>query len=426
MSGTSLALSNLRAFVILIVLAFHSVLAYLGSLPDKPFPFDVAPFRWNAFPIIDSQRWIGFDIFCAFQDVYLMSFMFFMSGLFVWPSLKRKGASVFLSDRLLRIGLPFVLVVYLLMPIALYPTYLTTAVDPSLAAYWQHWRALPFSPSGPPWFLWQLLVLNIAAAALYRFAPSWGESLGRLSAIAAKQPLRFFAGLVAVSAIAYIPLALAFTPWAWASVGPFSVQLCRPLHYAVYFFAGVGIGAHGLERGLLGIEGPLARRWPFWLAAFLAAFVVWSAPIALMMPGSEKGPILLQLISDFGFVIACATGCFFVAGVALRFARWRFAWLDNLSHNAYGMYLIHYVFVVWLQFALLDVALTAIPKAAIVFTGTLLASWGSMMLLRRVPLGGGLLGPSWRTATAAGAAAGPGGAMARSREAGQPPTRIAD
>ena len=94
MSGSSLALSNLRAFVILIVLAFHSVLAYLGSLPAAPFPFDNAPFRWNAFPIVDSQRWFGFDLFCAFQDVYLMSFMFFLSGLFVWPSLKRKGSSV--------------------------------------------------------------------------------------------------------------------------------------------------------------------------------------------------------------------------------------------------------------------------------------------------------------------------------------------
>ena len=151
MSGSSLALRNLRAFVILIVLAFHSVLAYLGSLPDAAFPFDIAPFRWNAFPIVDSQRWFGFDIFCAFQDVYLMSFMFFMSGLFVWPSLRRKGGTVFLYDRFLRIGVPFVLVVYLLMPIALYPTYLVTAVDPSVSAYWEHWRALPFWPSGPPW-----------------------------------------------------------------------------------------------------------------------------------------------------------------------------------------------------------------------------------------------------------------------------------
>ncbi len=424
MSGSSLALRNLRAFVILIVLAFHSVLAYLGSLPDTAFPFDIAPFRWNAFPIVDSQRWFGFDIFCAFQDVYLMSFMFFMSGLFVWPSLARKGDAVFLYDRFLRIGVPFVLVVYLLMPIALYPTYLVTAVDPSVSAYWEHWRALPFWPSGPPWFLWQLLVFNIAAAAVFRFVPAWGEFLGRVSAMAAADPLRYFAGLIALSAIAYVPLALAFTPWAWKSFGPFSLQLCRPLHYAVYFFAGVGIGAHGLERGLLSVDGFVARHWKAGLAAFLAAFVVWSVPIGLMMKDGDNGPILLQLVSDFGFVLACASGCFFVAAVALRFARFRAAWLDNLSDNAYGMFLIHYVFVVWLQYALLDVALFAVAKAAIVFSGTVLASWGAMIAMRRIPLGVWSLGTTRQAPALSGSGRGAETAVAAGGEAGTAPTKL--
>ena len=90
MSATSLALSNLRAIVILIVLGFHSILAYLGSLPSDPHRFDAPPYDWQAFPIIDSQRWFGFDLFCAWNDVCLMSLMFFLSGLFVWPSLQRK------------------------------------------------------------------------------------------------------------------------------------------------------------------------------------------------------------------------------------------------------------------------------------------------------------------------------------------------
>jgi glucan biosynthesis protein C len=426
MSGSSLALSNLRAFVILIVLAFHSCLAYLGSLPDAPFPFDIAPFRWNAFPIIDSQRWFGFDIFCAFQDLYLMSFMFFMSGLFVWPSLKRKGSAAFLSDRFWRIGVPFLGAVLVLAPIALYPAYLVTATDPSLSAFWQHWRALPIWPSGPAWFLWQLLVLNILAAAIFRFAPSWGEWLGRVSARAPEQPLRYFALLVTLSAIAYVPLALAFTPWAWKTFGLFSIQLSRPLQYVVYFFAGVGIGAHGLERGLLGVCGPLARRWAAWLAAFLAAFILWSVPIALM-PDRDNGPIGLQIVSNFGFVLACACGCFFVAGVSLRYARWRFDWLDSLSRSAYGMYLIHYVFVVWMQYALLGAALSAITKASIVFTVTVIASWGTMILVLRLPFGTRPRGATPRAMALAGDTVQRGAAVtARGEGRAAAPTRVAD
>jgi hypothetical protein len=34
--------------------------------------------------------------------------MFFLSGLFVWKSLERKGRARFLRDRVLRLGLPFI------------------------------------------------------------------------------------------------------------------------------------------------------------------------------------------------------------------------------------------------------------------------------------------------------------------------------
>ncbi|MGH7037816.1 MAG: hypothetical protein ACREE1_06735, partial [Stellaceae bacterium] len=64
-SGASLAIDNLRAIVILLVLSFHSVLAYLSFLPAAPFRFDRPPYEWTAFPIIDPHRWIGFDLFCA-------------------------------------------------------------------------------------------------------------------------------------------------------------------------------------------------------------------------------------------------------------------------------------------------------------------------------------------------------------------------
>ena len=68
------AIDNLRAVVIVLVLAFHSVLAYIAFLPQHPFAFDAPPFLWRAFPIVDRQRWFGFDLFCAWLDVFLMSF----------------------------------------------------------------------------------------------------------------------------------------------------------------------------------------------------------------------------------------------------------------------------------------------------------------------------------------------------------------
>ena len=62
MPKSSLALSNIRGFVILLVIAFHSFLAYLGSAPASPAQFNSPPYAWVAYPIVDSARWFGFDL----------------------------------------------------------------------------------------------------------------------------------------------------------------------------------------------------------------------------------------------------------------------------------------------------------------------------------------------------------------------------
>jgi peptidoglycan/LPS O-acetylase OafA/YrhL len=71
-----------------------------------------------------------------------------------------------------------------------------------------------------------------------------------------------------------------------------------------------------------------------------------------------------------------ATVCLGFAAAFLRFGSARSALTDSLSENAYAIYLVHYVFVVWLQYALLGAAVPAIIKAVLVFAGTLLLSWG--------------------------------------------------
>jgi len=375
MSRSSIAIVNLRAVVILIVLAFHSVLPYLASLPPAAYQFDSAPYQWLAFPIVDSQRWFGFDLFCAWQDVGLMSLMFFLSGLFVPSSLGRKGSWKFLSDRLLRIGIPFVLAVIFLAPLAYYPTYRATAVDPSLNAYWQHWLALPFWPNGPQWFLGQLLAFNVLAVAMHRFVPGWDQRLVRLVAFAGGNPVRFFVVLVTMSALAYVPLALAYSPFSWTNIGPISFQLSRPLHYLVYFLAGLAVGTYGLERSALASDGLLARRWAAWLAAAFVGFLLWAAPTSVTMSDWSNAPLIAKLAAGMGFVVACAAGCLCALAICLRFAHWRLRAFDSLSANAYRMYMIHYAFAVWLQYALLDAGLFAIGKAAIVFAGTLITSW---------------------------------------------------
>jgi glucans biosynthesis protein C len=398
-ANASLALSNMRGLVIVILLAFHSVLAYLGSLDASALPFDDAPYKWRAFPVIDSQRWFGFDIFCAWQDVYLMSLMFFLSGLFAWPSLARKGSGKFFVDRLMRLGVPFVFGLVVVTPIALYPAYRLTAVDPGVIAYIRHFLALPFWPNGPMWFLWLLMAFTAVVACLHRFAPRWIGFLGALSSAAAVRPGQYFVGLATAAALAYVPLALAFTPWNWSEHGLFGFQLSRPLLYAVYYFAGLGVGAYGLERGLLAIDGMLARRWSRWFAGALVSFLLWMGLTALTM--AYPGPFVVQIGADVSFALAGASGCFFMMAACLRFGAIRSRIFSSLSNNAYGMFLLHYIFVVWLQYALLGLALLAIAKAMIVLGGTLVLAWATTAALRFVPSGSRLIGEEPRVSASA-------------------------
>jgi hypothetical protein len=380
----NLPMGYLRAFITLLVLAHHAVLAYHPFAPPVPPSLVTQPRWWEAFPAVDSQRWTGFALFVGFNDIFFMSLMFFLSGLFVWRSLERKGAASFLRERVLRLGVPFVVAAALIAPLAYYPTYLLTGTSTGLTGFWHEWRSLGEWPAGPAWFIWVLLAFDCVAAALLVLIPNWGAALGRGLAGVSRRPIFFFALLVAVSAVAYVPLALVYGPVSWFSFGPFYFQSSRPLHYLVYFLIGAGVGACGFHEGLLAPAGKLARRWILWCVAALVAFVAASA-IAIASYSAKSAPQVWGTIGGISFAFSCAASSFAFLSLFVRFAKTRNRVLESLRDNAYGMYLIHYAFVSWLQYAVLKIALPAIAKGSVVFVGTLALSWGVTAGLRRIP-----------------------------------------
>jgi hypothetical protein len=59
--------------------------------------------------------------------------------------------------------------------------------------------------------------------------------------------------------------------------------------------------------------------------------------------------------------------------------------LDRMQADAYGMFLVHYPIVLWLQYWLFDFDLPAIAKAAIAFVLTVTLSWAVTAALRKIP-----------------------------------------
>ena len=369
------ALDRARTSITLLVLIHHSVIAY------------------TYFGHTDPQSFLGFDGVVTFNDSFFMAAMFFLSGLFVWPSLRRKGTGWFLKDRWWRLGLPFIVAALVLMPVAYYAIALRDDNIGFVAFWWKTVTVGPW-PSGPAWFVWVLLALDVTAALVYRAAPGCVEAIGRLSLAGFARPGLFFWALLVGSIVVYLPAVQYFSASRWFAIGPVAVQASRILLYLLYFFAGVGIGAVPFDQGLLAAEGGLARRWPVWLAATLATFGCIVGLIYIkhaVLPDPNHQPLWWELAYALSFVAFSAAQTFNILALFLRFDNHGWSVLDPLRDNAYGIYLIHYIPVLWLQYALNDLSLapvmqvSAILKAAIVLIATLASSWAATAALRRIP-----------------------------------------
>src|SRR5471032_500206 len=162
--GRIVALDRARTFGTLLVVIYHSVIDYT--------------FFGNG----DSMRWLGFDLVALFSDSFFMAFMFLISGLFVHDSLARRGAPGYLRHRAWRLGVPLLISIFVLIPIAYYASFLRYhppgTTDFNFIHYWWHMLTVGPWPSGQSWFLWVLLVFDILAAAVWMKAPRILQAFG--------------------------------------------------------------------------------------------------------------------------------------------------------------------------------------------------------------------------------------------------------
>ncbi|MEJ2657852.1 MAG: acyltransferase family protein, partial [Desulfobacterales bacterium] len=201
---------------------------------------------------------------------------------------------------------------------------------------------------------------------------------GRLNIIL-DRPVAFFGVLLGVSIFVYLPIAIIFGPLRWIGIGPFNAQAGRILLYLVYFLTGTAIGAIGIDRSVFKTDGALAKRWWGWVAVGLMSFAVFIIMIVVVTPMERT------IVSEIAFVVCCWAIVSGMTGLFLRFAKRRVRIFDSLSENSYGIYIVHYVFVTWLQYLLLGSGLDPLVKGIVVFVGTLILSWVLVASIRHIP-----------------------------------------
>lgn len=388
--GRSYWLDYLRGFITVLVVAHHSSLAYTTFAYADPRAYNA-----STHPIVDTARSITLDIFEDFNDVFFMSLMFLISGIFVVPSLVRKGHEKFLSDRARRLFIPFLVAVTLIMPLGYFAAWQFTHHSSDLKAFLVDFIKVEHWPAGPPWFIGILFIFNIIVCL------SWRPPAQTPELFQAPMVKPFSAGgllwrAYILTLFLFLPMVLLFGGSAWIGFGPFAIQLSRIFLYFGYFLIGMKLGTDTAGRGpgksLLDETSPLMRHTILWLILCVAAYTTLKLAGPPIGSLNEKGQITelqARLLYRPIWTLSCVASCMAFLSLFHRLfpeaSRPSPPW-ESLSRNAYGIYLVHYVFVLWIQYLLLPTPLGAIRKFSLTFIGALTASWALTAISRKIPI----------------------------------------
>ncbi|HVI43417.1 MAG TPA: acyltransferase [Chitinophaga sp.] len=372
---------NLRSFITVLVVAHHSSLAYTTFAH-----FNKEAYITSTHPIVDAARSRGLDIFEDFNDIFFMSLMFLIGGIFMSPGLRNKGVPVFIRDRFYRLFIPFIIGVTILMLLAYYPAYYLAHGQHDLRDYIVDYFTVEAWPVGPPWFIWVLFLFNIVFAVCFPLIKDSPMAPGAWLTAQSQRPWKLLLCWYLLTWLLYMPMALFIDPGMWTGIGPFDFQVSRIFLYFGYFLLGAVIGVPGLRNGIFSADSRLVRMWPVWAAAAVFVYALLKGsetPLRTMIGRGELSYFNANLLYRSVWTLSCTLSCMaFLTTFRSIFNITGSIW-KSLSANAYGIYLVHYIFVIWCQYFLLDIDMAALLKFLITVVLSVTFSWALTWILRR-------------------------------------------
>ncbi|MFE0155185.1 acyltransferase [Nonomuraea sp. NPDC059007] len=350
-------LDRVRVLLTVLVVLHHVALTY-GSFDlwyyhepsmGKPSP----PGEWDRL----------LDLFLLLNQTYFMGLFFLISAYLVPGSYDRKGGRRFLTDRVIRLGIPLILLVFAVVPLAKLPLY-----------RWENARApVPYLDfylreleQGPGWFLVTLMIFVAAYAVIRALRPAPPpRPATRLRA----RTVIGFAALLAVLGVLWRVLPLERVP-----VVQFPVPDYLP-QYICMFTAGV----IAYRRGWLAAIPARATGWGF------AAAAVAALPL---LPVALGGTALIAQVAHGLFDGVYCVGM--SLGMLGLFSR-RFTAAPGplgrfMSAHAYAVYVLHASVLVVVSVALSGLPAGALVKFALAAVLSLPLCWMVAAAVRALPM----------------------------------------
>ena len=358
---------QIRALMIALVIAVHVPMAFGISWMGVRIPIEGA-----AVPFFGGiSIWFGY--FCNTFFIYML---FLLSGYFVPRSVHKKGIANYLKDRLRRIGIPFLIGLFLINNAA----WLLGRLSPASPLAELPWSDIPFNRVGVLWFLVVLFLFDLLYCA-------WVALRGDRFSVDTSVPIpRLRSWLISAVLLAIIEVVLTTRTDLWAALRstPLDGLGFQGMHiftYAFLFFLGSKASFH---RWLERLNSHLVVRW----FRFSVALALCLLAISLVLTfnssmSSESGKLTI-----LGAFLNPFIGWGMIAYLLLWFQRNETKygqWLATAGIDSFGAYIIHpLVLVVLLEaigFIGLNHWLIAIAASAI----GIIISFGISHQLRRIP-----------------------------------------
>jgi hypothetical protein len=359
---------QIRALMIALVIAIHVVpLAFTSGWIGVRIPTTGPP---------DAFFGIAGGFFAYFCNTFFMCMLFLISGYFVPRSVHKKGIARYLKDRLLRIGVPFLVGLLLINNASV----LLGRLSPSSPLAELSWNTLPLNSI---WALWFLVVLFVFDLLYCTWVSLRGNRFTVDNSVSTPQMRSWIISAVVLGILEVVMLNQKDL-WGALSRSQLNGLGAQGMHiftYAFLFFLGCKASFHQwLER----LDSHLVVRWFRFSLALALSFLA----IALVLTfngsmSSEYGKLVL-----LGALLNPFIGWGIIAYLLLWFQHNEHRcgqWLATAGVDSFGAYVIHSLVLVivltTIGFIGLNHWLVALATSALGIS----ISFGISHQLRRIP-----------------------------------------
>jgi len=318
--------------------------------------------------------------FCSVNQAFFMGLFLLISAYFVPGSYDRKGASHFLKDRLVRLGIPLAVYSWIINPLFVYFSFYRNRMSLWQFFPGEYFRGGEYIGQGPLWFVEVLLIFSLIYV-LWRFLfRSRPNKLSRETPFPRNRTIALFALLLGVAGFL---VRLVFVVDIDRFI-PLNLQLPFFAQYIALFIVGLIAYRRNWFQSLADKTGRLWLGIGFALILFWAPMMVFNG--AINGDSFQKGGLYWQ-----SFVYAlwesflCVSLCIGVIYAFRRYLNRQNRVSAFFVKNAYTAYLVHAPIITFLALIMQDITLYPLVKWAILAIIAVPISFGLSSFIRRLP-----------------------------------------